>query len=168
MINGAYMHLLINHVSLIAIPVSLVFLIFLKTNEAKRVALVILTLSCLATIPIYLTGDPAEHVLKLWHVADLHNKVEPHEDAAEVALILSILTAVAAAAGVWKSGDKRIERVSMLMAFVTTVSLGVTAFYGGFIRHPEAHQPPPPQQISAPADSATTPTPSSSEGGVSK
>ncbi len=64
---GVQLHLILNHISLIGIPVALAFLGigYLKKNDLlQKTALLILILVSLMIIPTYLTGDMAEEALE--------------------------------------------------------------------------------------------------------
>jgi len=93
-LNLAHVHLLLNHIPIVGIPMALVFLVFgiLKKNPStQRFALVVLFLIAAITIPVYLTGEPAEH--KVEHLPGVAESfIEAHEVAAIYSWVLSLAT----------------------------------------------------------------------------
>ena len=143
--NFAHIHLIMNHIPVIGIPMALAFLIHgLWTNNSgsQRFALLVLFVVAALVIPVYLTGEPAEHLLKHTAGSNVTEEViSPHEEAAEVALILTIVTGVAAAGAIWFQKNEKFGRNASLgvvvLAVVALGSLVYTANLGGQIRHTE-------------------------------
>ena len=106
--NGAYLHLLLNHLPVIGTIFGLLLLLFAllrKSEEVKRVALSVFVLTALAAVPTYLTGEPAEEVAE--HLPGVAKAlIEQHESAALLALSAALATGVVALAGLflaWRS-----------------------------------------------------------------
>ena len=152
--TGAYLHLILNHIPLIALPVALVFLVFARRrhdDDLRRFALVVLALSALMVIPVYLSGESAEHLVeKLPGV--LETDLHAHEEAAELSLVLSIVSAALGLATLalekyWQksalSTEKLHQRVQLLSSalifvlLVNVAALGYSSNLGGKIRRPE-------------------------------
>jgi uncharacterized membrane protein len=143
-VNGAQLHLLLNHLPvilpLVGIPV-LVAGIILRSVQIEAVGLWILVASGLAAIPTYLTGSPAEKVVKNYPgVSRL--LIDEHEASALKALILIELSAVASlflliithlkwpTRMVWRTGV-------VLLTLIAFVLVARAAHLGGLIRHEE-------------------------------
>lgn len=144
--SPAHLHLLLNHLPLIGIPFSLGFLvqsIRKHSDSSRNFALVVLLLSCLLSIPVYLTGEPAEDLIKtVVSGIDVRN-IHEHEGVAQVSLILCIITgATALCALLLKRRQVRssFTFAAITLAFASTCTLAYTSFLGGKIRHTEFHQ----------------------------
>ncbi|MEQ1910068.1 MAG: hypothetical protein ABMA15_14675 [Vicinamibacterales bacterium] len=142
--NPAHLHLLLNHVPVLAVPFGLAVLAwatFRPRPELARLALVVFVFSALATIPTYLSGEPAEETIE--GVAGVIEPwVEPHEEAALVSLILGEALGVLGLAGLWSarraaSLPRPMMMASLVLALATAGSLAYTANLGGLIRHTE-------------------------------
>src|SRR3990172_2883025 len=88
--NWAHVHLIINHIPVIGIGLLILLFIVAMVRKNKgliTVALAFIILISLATIPVYLTGEPAEEV-----VEDMpgisEELIEEHEEQADIAFIL--------------------------------------------------------------------------------
>lgn len=140
--NYSHLHLLLNHIPVVGIPLALCFLAYgyaWKNEGAQKFALVSLVALAALTLPTYFTGEPAEELVE--HLPGVAESfIESHEEAAEVALIFTLITGVAASATLWL-GRARLVRYTvlgtMLAALVATLSLGYVANLGGKIRHTE-------------------------------
>lgn len=141
--NFAHIHLILNHIPMLTMPVVLVFFGFalLTQNSAlKKFALILLVATAGMVVPVYLTGEPAEKVVE--HFASLSEPlIEAHEESAEVSLILTLLAGGLALASILTEGKQNIRKYASVAVIVSTTlavgSLGYTANLGGKIRHSE-------------------------------
>lgn len=142
--NGAQIHLAINHFPVVLSALSLVFLVvgfFRRHNELSRIGLWMVIAAGLITIPVYLTGEPAESVLE-GVTQGLRSYVHTHEESAEVALVLLESTAAIALLGLYAM-RKRPELVRKTLSLMLILNLLVFAKFaqvahqGGLIRHSE-------------------------------
>lgn len=141
--NYAHVHLILNHVPVVGIPIALCFLIygFLRANPgAQRFALATFVAIAALTVPTFLSGEPAEKLVE--HMPGFAESfVEGHEDAAEVSLVLTAITGAIALGALWLWRNERIRRYAVLgtmaAAALSAASLGYTASLGGKIRHTE-------------------------------
>lgn len=141
--NLAHVHLILNHVPVIGVPIALIFLIYglIKREPAvQRCSLLVLVLVAAVVVPVYFTGEPAEHVVEhLPEVAD--SFIEAHEDAAMYSLVFSLATgALALLALFFQNETKQRRTIAACVLFVgaiAVVSLAYTANLGGQIRHSE-------------------------------
>ena len=105
------------------------------------VALVFIVLVSLATIPVYLTGEPAEEVIEdLPGISE--ERIEEHEEQAEIAFILVEVAGALALITLFarRYSDKLGRRVAILTLVVLIISGGLiawTANLGGEIQHQE-------------------------------
>lgn len=141
--NLAHVHLLLNHFPVIAVPIGMVFLIHsLWTSNifATKFAYLFLFVTSLSVIAVYLTGEPAEKVIK--HFPSVTEAfIEPHEEAALFALILTLIMGAASfiAMLIKQDGTKAtLARNSVITASLLAIgALSYTAFLGGQVRHTE-------------------------------
>ena len=140
--NYAHLHLILNHIPVIGIGFGILLLIygFVRNNdEIKKVSLGVFVLAALMTIPVYLTGEPAEEIVEnLAGVSEAF--IDPHEDWAYYSLILMEITGVLALLNLiffGRSFGKKFLLVTSLSSVVAAGSILYTANLGGKIRHTE-------------------------------
>lgn len=137
-INGAYLHLLLNHLPVIGTIFGLLLLLFAllrKSEEVKRVALGVFIFAALAAVPTYLTGEPAEKVAE--HLPSVTEAlIESHEEAALFALISIGVTGLVSLVGLFLA--RRAEKLPqwlivalLALALLSSGLLGWTANLGG-------------------------------------
>ena len=141
--NGAYLHLTLNHFSIIGSVFALVLLAVGMGRQSRE--LITVSLACLAgvaiiSIPVYLTGEPAESVVKSLPGVS-KELIEPHEEAAQVAFAAIEFVGALALAGLWLFRVEPPPRWFLLILLVGSVlTAGVmiyTANQGRHIRHSE-------------------------------
>ena len=141
--NLAHVHLILNHIPVIGIPVALAFLaygIYVKNQPSQRFALLVLFGLAAMVLPVYFTGEPAEEVVE--HLPGVAESfIEAHEDAAMFSLVLTLITGVAAFVALWFQKDPKKSRLRnfgvMGIASLAVLSLLYTANLGGKVRHTE-------------------------------
>jgi formate hydrogenlyase subunit 3/multisubunit Na+/H+ antiporter MnhD subunit len=142
--DAVHIHLFLNHIPIVGALASVLLLAYAtirKSDEVLRVGFMALVLTALVTIPVYLTGEPAEEVAeKLPGVTDAF--IEEHEDAGKLAMIAAVLTGVVALASLLfaRRSDKvgqTLTWVTILLSVVTTGAMVRTGGLGGQIRHTE-------------------------------
>jgi hypothetical protein len=144
----AHVHLAVNHVPVIVVPVSIAMLTAAwarKSAELRNAGLVWLVVAAVAGGAAYLTGGPAEDVVENLPAVS-KGPIEEHEEAA-------LLAAVATgAAGFLALGALVIGRgpapvpewilaTTFVVALVATGLMVRTANLGGRISHPEIRGP---------------------------
>lgn len=149
--NGAQIHLALNHmpaaINLAAILVLLIALLW-RSAAVLRTSLLLMIFAALLTIPAYLSGDPAEHL-----VEDLDRvnepAIHPHEEAGEFAFIAMLVQGALALFVLIlsrKTAPKKwMVALVLLIALISTGALFRTAFLGGKIQHPETQMAAPPE-----------------------
>jgi putative copper export protein len=142
--NGAQLHLMLNHLPVMGALFSLLLLgwsLIRRSAEVQKLALAVALLAGLSSVPAYLTGEPAEEVIE--HTAGVDEAyIEGHESMGKFALWCGVALGVAAgaalAAGVknprWLSAGTAITLLASVLVFGV---MGYTAHLGGQIRHPE-------------------------------
>ncbi|MBP6219250.1 MAG: hypothetical protein KA436_11740 [Oligoflexales bacterium] len=142
--NGAQFHMLVNHVPVVGfLGVTLVLLMAIKVKsiEMKRFALLATALVGTSSLASYWTGEPAEEVVE--HLTGVtEGLIHEHEELAEKATVISIITAAMAAIAFFLQRKKpETLKVSLpivlLFSLITASIMGMAAHEGGKIRHPE-------------------------------
>ncbi len=142
--SAEHLHLLLNHGPLFAVAFALPLLLFgfIRRNDTvSRVALVGFVVAAVLTVPVYLSGDEAEHsVEELPGVS--HDYIEEHEDAGKLTLWivegLGALSAVVLFLSLKKPQVSRGLLIVVLLAGMGTFALiAYTNNLGGKIRHSE-------------------------------
>ncbi len=139
-----HLHLLLNHFPVIGtiVGIALLLLGFVSKSDAiKRASLAVFFVLALLTIPVYLTGEPAEErVEKSAGVSKA--LIEEHEDAALPALIAMEVTGFIALVGLFISF--RVSKyanasfaAALILSLLTFGLMARTANLGGQIQHPE-------------------------------
>jgi uncharacterized membrane protein len=151
--NGAHIHLLINHIPVIGIPVVTLFLAiayFRNSQELLRISLWLLVLMIAAGAATYLSGEGAEEVVK--RLPDYPEAlVERHETLGMITVIAAALVGALTVTVLIRTRRGVISRgmagVLLVGAIAGSVLVGITGMAGGKIRHPEVRSdfivPPP-------------------------
>jgi hypothetical protein len=144
MFTGPQLHLMLNHVPIVGfflmLPV-LILTLLTKRVDYKRTALLGVSVIGLLALPAFYTGEPAEEGIE--HMPGVSERlIEDHEEAAELALILALVTAGLATMS-WIATGKNSTLLKWAMPLVTFAALGTSGTMawvgheGGKIRHPE-------------------------------
>lgn len=142
--NGAHLHLALNHFPIILPIVGLGILavgIFTKSQTVKRTALVIFMIGAIATIGGMSTGEGAEEVVE--EISGIsENFIEEHEETAETFAILSYLLGALSLAGLWadlkeKKFAQTLQIIILVFSLVVLFFAQQTGTSGGEIRHTE-------------------------------
>jgi uncharacterized membrane protein len=143
--NPAHLHLAINHFPVIGLVFGAAILaaaMIRRSDELARVGAILMIFVALITIPVYLTGEPAEEIVE--HLPGASEDIlHAHEDIAVWAMILIEIIGAAALVGLVAFRDKstlpRWFVSSLLVSSLIGVALvGWTSSLGGQIMHPEA------------------------------
>lgn len=147
--NGAHWHLILNHLPVLGTGFGILLLAFSwrRGNEhLKKLSLQFILIVACISIPAYLTGEPAEKVLKIWPGV-AWSTLEKHEDAAATAFAsLELLGAIALVGLALFRRQKPVPNWFLIgfmgLALVVAGLMGWTANLGGKIRHPEIYTQP--------------------------
>jgi hypothetical protein len=142
--NPTHLHLVLNHVVIMAALFSAVlflFGVFRKNETIKNIALFGFVISAISAIPVFLTGEPAEESVE--HLAGVfESTIEAHEDAAEFSLWMIEIAGIAALGSLVLKKIQFFKSSIFTMAFViisliSTAAISYTGYLGGQIRHGE-------------------------------
>jgi len=144
--NAAQLHLLLNHLPVL-LPIVGAGLIAiglaLKSSEIREAGVWLLIFSALAAIPVYLSGEPTQNILKNYPGTS-RLLIEDHESSALPALILLEVTGVVSLLFAYQLRIKKnaINKTWMwgLLILLSVISFSLvarTAHLGGLIRHEE-------------------------------
>ena len=139
----AHLHLVLNHIPVVGTLVAGVLFVFAlrwRNSQLERLALGLLLAFALLTIPVYLTGGPAEHVAE--HLPGIAEAViDRHEDAALVSLVAVEILGASALTGLAVFRRRLLPRAFAValvaLIGVTTGLFGWAGYLGGQIRHTE-------------------------------
>jgi hypothetical protein len=149
-LNGAQIHLLFNHVPVVAYPIiaaAILWALVWKESALLNFAAGLTVISGIVTWFAYISGDDAEHVLKQY--PDFNKDlVHIHEYNGKYVLILAIFAAAIALAMVpklrhkipqldKKGLQKKLTFALLALSVVISAWSAVTAHQGGIIRHTE-------------------------------
>ena len=138
-----HLHLLLNHVpviGLILVTLLLAYALLKRSKEVQKLSLWAFVLLALVTIPVFLTGEPAEEVVE--NLPGVSKPViESHERAALIAFIA--IEVVGGAALILSLLSRRLGKMkwtgTLILALAVTASglMGWAANLGGQVRHSE-------------------------------
>jgi len=142
--NTAHLHLILNHIPVLGTLTGLGLLSFAlwkQSEEVKRTALGLLVITALLAVPGFLTGEPAEGVVKALPGVS-QPIIEQHEEAAQGAFVaLCCLGAVALAGLLWFRRGRVMPAwfgaVTLIGSLVVGGWMAWTANLGGQVRHSE-------------------------------
>ena len=142
--NGAQIHMLVNHLPVIGflgmIPALIVAMV-VKSIDIKRFVLLSVVVVGISALAPYFTGEPAEDVVEnLPGVSK--DQIHEHEERAETATIVAVLTAAAAAAAFFmqrrnQDSLRRSIPIVLGLSLIAAGLMGAAAHEGGMIRHSE-------------------------------
>jgi uncharacterized membrane protein len=140
--NPAHWHLAMNHIPVLGTAFGMGLMgwaLIRKSEELKKVSLGVFVIVALLTIPVYLTGEPAEHFIE--DVPGVSEEaIEEHEDAAIFAFGGILAVGAVSLAGLTlfrRSKPDWITIVVFVLSVVVFAMMVRTANLGGLVRHPE-------------------------------
>jgi len=142
--NPAHIHLLTNHLPVLGVPFGAAVLLYglwRRSDDVKRLGLLVLVLCAAGAVPVYLTGLWAEEqVEKIPGVSS--GLVDAHHDAATTSLAGAVLLGCVALVSLLLYSKRRdaaraLLWTSLVGALAVAGLMAWTANLGGQIRHPE-------------------------------
>ncbi|MDE1977632.1 MAG: hypothetical protein KGL04_07700 [Elusimicrobia bacterium] len=155
--NGAQMHLIVNHVPVIGFPFALVLLALALARKSDELALVGYWSLVVLAVSTYMAVDTGGDAAHLVHALSGVNAaaIRPHAHAAHMAFYGGAVLAALALVGLFAL---RRSRAWLALCAAGTLALSVDLAYvahlGGLIRHPEIASgfvAPAPAQNAVPA-----------------
>jgi uncharacterized membrane protein len=157
--SWVHVHLLLNHVPVIGIFGAVLVLavgIVRRSQDVIRLGLGLVVLVAAASIVVYLTGEPAEHLVeRLPGISEA--AIEAHEQAAFAATAVMALLGIGVAAGLF--AYRRGARVprwfaiwAMALSVVAAGMMTWNAGLGGQIRHSEIRRESAPAALEQQAE----------------
>jgi hypothetical protein len=148
--NPAHLHLVLNHLPIIGIPLAtllLLYAIFSKSKDVLLAALGATTLVGALCIPAFLTGEPAEDIVER-RAGVVKDMIEEHEEAAEAGFVAALaMGGIGAVATFWVLKKGTIPGALLAVVVVSqVVASGLLARagnLGGVISHPEIREGQP-------------------------
>ena len=143
-LNPAHVHLLLNHLPMIILLVGIgqfAWAVWRNNVTLQKASLWIFIVSALVTIPTYMTGDGAEHVVEnMPGVTEA--LIHAHEDAALYSLIGVLVLGLLSAFILWSKRQATDWSgggiyAALVLSIVVFSLLGYTANQGGQIVHQE-------------------------------
>ncbi len=139
--NPVHVHLILNHVAILSGLFSLIIFfagLYFTEKVLLRTAMIGFVFSALITIPVFLTGEPAEEVVEELPGIS-HAVIESHEDAAAFSIWVVQLLGLVSLFGLFAPStyDRTIKYMISGFGIVSVVSMIYTGLEGGKIRHTE-------------------------------
>lgn len=144
--SGVHWHLVLNHIPILGTFFGVVILLLgmvVKKISYKRLGLGTFVVIALLTVPVYLTGEPAEEAVEQVNVPE--SLIEAHEEAGETAFWgMMILGALALVTLIWdfisRSSLKGMSYLVLIAGILVGSYMGYVGNLGGQIRHSEIRQ----------------------------
>jgi hypothetical protein len=140
--DSTHIHLLLNHFPIIGTLIggSVMFWGMARNQKAiKAVAAVIIIAMTVMTIPVYLTGEPAEE--RVENIPGIsESALKEHEEAAELAIWVMAAAGIASLAALllqYRSSSIIPFSVATLLTLLAFAAMARVGYLGGQIRHTE-------------------------------
>ena len=143
--NSAHLHLIVVHLPIVLVPLgALLFLLSVWRHQSvlRNVALSLFIAGACFSGIAFISGGEAEELVE--HVAGVvESNIEEHEEAADIALWLTVALGVVSLLGLnsHRLNPKAagfLTPVIVLLAITSSGTLAYTGNLGGQIKHPEA------------------------------
>ena len=102
--SALHFHLMLNHIPLLGTIASALLLgwgLLRRSAEITRLGLAATAIIAPLTIPVYLTGEPAEHQLREFDRSVDRDLIHEHEEKAEAGFIAVLITGAVALGALW-------------------------------------------------------------------
>jgi uncharacterized membrane protein len=142
--SAAHIHLALNHVPVVGVVLALLAFalgMLWKSEDVKRLGLLLFVVVGLASAPAYFSGQEAEEIVEELPGVE-HDRIEEHEEAGRFAAIGGGALGLLAAILFWRFWPPRALpawslTTILLLALVVAGIMARTATLGGEIRHQE-------------------------------
>lgn len=160
--NGAHLHLLLNHIPGIGLVIGVLILLYgtiRRKPDTVDVGLWVFVVTALMSVAVYLTGEPAEDIVR--DMADVsRDAIEEHEEAGLFALIATSVLGLLSIAGLAtrRRGTPRwLAVLTVVVAIWAAIVLIRVSYLGGLVHHPEARPSFTPVPSAAGSDARAAP-----------
>lgn len=141
--SGVHLHLLVNHAPLFGAIFALALLVisyFYSPESMRRVALITLVFTAMASAASKYTGEPAEDAVR--GLPGIKREViHEHEEMADISYYVAIVVGVIAVGALIRSRGipvpAAMSHVGLLGALAVACLMGYTSLLGGQVRHTE-------------------------------
>ncbi|MBS1519249.1 MAG: hypothetical protein JSS91_14280 [Bacteroidetes bacterium] len=148
MMNGAHLHLILNHIPIIGSLFSIFILIIgiiKKSDDVKKVCMLVIIFTALLTIPVYLSGEKAQEKIEGNYDDVAEDMIEPHEDFALYSFIAMDIVGAMALISMFLFRKPKLlpNSFAFLMLALLIIVNGMMAYtgnLGGRIHHPEIRE----------------------------
>lgn len=139
--NAAHLHLIVNHLPIVATWLAIPVLVFafLRPEErsgAWNVSTLLLGIAAVASLATLVSGEPAADVLRAYGDVDAA-RIHTHEEAGEAGAAGSCVAACLALGLGWRTRSPRRLAATLAVALGVGGMLAWVGYTGGQIRHPE-------------------------------
>ncbi len=148
--NGAYLHLLVNHFPIVLSVVGagmIILALILRRDSLWRFGLGCVALAGLGAIAAYLTGDAAQDVMRhVWYVQ--RASIGEHEEAGELALWVTVVAAIICAYALWRASNRPAPGATAFPGWLRALTVAGalaaagTAGYAGYLGGKIVHEAP--------------------------
>ncbi len=148
--TAAHFHLLLNHMPILGSLFGLILLFvgLIRNNRIlQKAGLATFVLMAIVTIPAFLTGEPAEHMVEDF-AGFSHEMAHEHEELGEKGLIIAlVLGAMSGLLWFLLSRNKHLNYKkalwgTLVVGFITFLFMVLIGNHGGKIRRPELRGEP--------------------------
>lgn len=148
MMNAAHLHLVLNHFPIIGSAIAIFVLligILKKSDDVKKVSVLILILTALVTIPVYLTGEKAQAKVEGNYEDVDEDFIDAHEDFALYSFIAMDIAGALGLVAVFlyrkpKTLPNSFAYFLLAVLLIVNGMMAYTANLGGKIHHPEIRE----------------------------
>lgn len=150
----AHLHLIINHLPIIGSILGTLVLAYglaVKSKHTKIAGYAILILSAIGAAITFATGEPAEEIIE--HISGItRQSIKTHENSADISLAIMFALGISSLAGLYTTYFKTkfkqsIAILTLILGLISFVSISITGYLGGKIRHTEFATTTQTQQI---------------------
>ncbi|MCB0342379.1 MAG: hypothetical protein H6626_15110 [Pseudobdellovibrionaceae bacterium] len=140
-----HFHLFINHFPLFTIATATLFFVFAiyrKDPPLRSFALIVLAIVSFMAVPTYFSGEGAEEIVEKMSGYS-ESLLEAHEEAGEVAMVLSVILGVLAMVTFLmgrRPASSILDKVVVLASIIAIVGLLNAGRLGGLIKHDEIRE----------------------------
>lgn len=157
MMNAAHLHLVLNHFPVIGSGIAIFVLligIIKKSDDVKKVSVLILILTALVTIPVYLTGDKAQEKIEGNYEDVEESEINSHEDFALYSFIVMDIAGAISLISIFLFKKPKVLPNSfayflLILLLIVNGMMAYTANLGGRIHHPEIREDKMPWESSS-------------------